>query len=165
MSNKMVSPQTTQCYSHGFSWTFAVRRGRKPLKVRKVGAMERAMRTPVGEMQIIAPGVIMHRITEGVSIKAADAHIVKQVTEELAGGEPAVVVVDMRGVAFADRQARDAFKEGAGGVEIGTALLTDRGFSEKLAGLFERYSEPTRPVEMFHSEADAIDWAKSLLAG
>ena len=127
--------------------------------------MEQAMRTPVGEMRIIAPGVIMHRITEGVSVSEADANMVKQVTEALAAGEPAVVVVDMRGVAFADRKARDAFKEGAGGVEIGTALLTDKGFSEKLAGLFERYSEPTRPVEVFQSETDAIAWAKSLLAG
>ncbi len=70
----------------------------------------------------------------------------------------------MRGVAFATREARDAFQDGAGGVEIGTALLTDRGFSEKLAGLFKRYSKPARPVEMFHSEADAIAWAESILA-
>ena len=116
-------------------------------------------------MRLIAPGVIMHRLDEGVSITETDANVVKQVTEELAAGEPVVIVVDMREVAFANRDARDVFKEGAGGVEIGTALLTDKGFSEKLAGLFQRFSEPTRPVKVFHNEADAISWAESLLAG
>ena len=74
------------------------------------------------------------------------------------------MVVDMRAVAFAGSAARDSFQEGAGGVEIGTALVTDRGFSEKLAGLFKRYSQPSRPVEIFHSESDGIVWAESLLA-
>ncbi len=126
--------------------------------------MEQVKPTPIGEMRVIAPGVIMHRITEGASVTGEDANTVKQVTVELAAGEPVAVVVDMRGIAFADRDARHAFKEGAGGVEVGTALLTDRGFSEKLAGLFERFSEPTRPVEVFHSETAAIEWAASLLA-
>jgi hypothetical protein len=126
--------------------------------------MERVKKTPIGEMRLVAPGVIVHRLTEGVSITEADANLVKQATEELAGGKPIVIIVDMRKVAFANRDARDVFKEGAGGVEIGTALLTDRGFSEQLAGLFMRFSKPTRPVEVFHNEADAIAWAQSLLA-
>ena len=115
-------------------------------------------------MRVVAPGVLVHRMHEGVTVTEKAANIVKDVTEELAAGEPVVIVVDMRGIAFASRDARDAFKEGAGGVEIGTALLTDRDFTEKLAGLFKRYSEPTRPVEIFHSEADAIAWAESLLS-
>jgi hypothetical protein len=125
--------------------------------------MARIKRTPIGEMCLIKPGVIVHRLAEGVSVTETDAHRVQEVTEELAGGEPVVIVVDMRAVAFATRDARDVFKEGAGGVEIGTALVIDKGFSRKLAGLFERYSEPTRPVEIFHSETDAIAWAESLL--
>ena len=110
-----------------------------------------------------APGVIIHRLNEGVTVTESDADLVKQATVELAAGEPAVVIVDMRAVAFADRDARNAFKDAAGGVEVGTALLTDKGFSEKLAGLFTKFSEPTRPVELFQVEADAITWAKSLL--
>jgi len=126
--------------------------------------MEQVRQTPIGEMRLVAPGVIVHRLMEGISVTAADANRVKEVTEELAAGEPSVVVVDMRGVAFANRDARDSFSEGAGGVEIGTALLTDKGFGETLAGLFKRFSEPARPVELFHSEAEAIAWAESLLA-
>ena len=114
-------------------------------------------------MRLVAPGVIVHRLNEGVSVTEADADLVKQATIDLASGKPAVVIVDMRAVAFADRDARDAFKDSAGGVEVGTALLTDKGFSEKLAGLFTKFSEPTRPVEVFHTEADAIAWAESLL--
>ena len=120
--------------------------------------------TPIGEMRLVAPGVIMHRLTEGVSVNETDAESVKMATEELAAGKPVVVIVDMRKVAFADRQARNAFKDGAGGVEIATALLASRGFSEKLAGLFTRFHEPTRPVELFHDEADAIAWAQERLA-
>lgn len=126
--------------------------------------MEQAKETPIGVMRLVAPGVIVHRLAEGVTVDGTEAAVVKQVTEELAAGEPVVIVVDMRGMAFANRDARDAFKDGAGGVEIGTALLTDKGFSQQLAGLFKRYSEPTRPVGIFHSEAEAITWAESLLA-
>ena len=48
--------------------------------------MMRAKQTPIGEMQLIAPGVIMHRIREGVTVAGSDATIIKQVTEELAAG-------------------------------------------------------------------------------
>lgn len=115
-------------------------------------------------MRLVVPGVIVHRLDDGVSVGDGDAAAVKQLTEEIAAGDPVVMVVDMRAVAFAGRDARDAFRDGAGGVEIATALVTDRGFSEKLAGLFMRYSQPSRPVEIFHSEADAIAWAQSVLA-
>lgn len=125
--------------------------------------MEKSKRTPIGEMRLVAPGVAIHRLNEGVSVTEADVSLVQEATIDLAGGEPVVVIVDMRDVGFADRDARDAFGESAGGVEVATALLTDRGFSERLAGLFTRYSEPTRPVEVFHTEADAIAWAESLL--
>lgn len=120
--------------------------------------------TPIGEMRLVAPGVLVHRLDEGISVAANDAKAVKQLTEELAAGQPVVMVVDMRAVAFAERDARDAFSEGAGGVEIGTALVTDEGFSDKLAGLFVRYSRPSRPVNVFHNESDAIAWAQTLLA-
>ena len=125
--------------------------------------MEQSRQTPIGELRFAAPGVLIHRLAEGVLVTEADADLVKKTTAELAGGKPVVVIVDMREVGFAGREARDGVKQGAGGVEIGTALLTDRGFSEKLAGLFTKYSEPTRPVEVFHSEAAAIAWAESLL--
>lgn len=122
------------------------------------------MQTPVGEMRLIAPGVIVHRLDEGVTVDLTEANLIKEATEELAAGERVVIVVDMRAVAFADRDARDAFKDGAGGLEIGTALVVGGGFSEKLASLFTRFSEPTRPVELFYEEADAVAWAESLLA-
>lgn len=120
--------------------------------------------TPIGEMRLVAPGVIVHRLEEGVSVGENDATVVKRLTEELAAGKPVVMVVDMRAVAFAERDARDSFQDGAGGVEIGTALVTDGGFSDKLAGLFVRYSQPSRPVEVFRNESDAIAWAQSLVA-
>ncbi len=126
--------------------------------------MEQSRQTPIGELRFAAPGVLVHRLTEGVLVTEPDTNLVKKATAELAGGKPVVVIVDMRGVGFAGREARDGFKDGAAGIEIGTALLIDRGFSEKLAGLFTKYSEPTRPVEVFHSEADAIAWAESLLS-
>lgn len=120
--------------------------------------------TPIGEMRLVRPGVIVHRLEEGISVAAEDAEVVKQLTAELAAGQPVVMVVDMRQVAFAERDARDAFSEGAGGLEIGTALVTGEGFSDKLAGLFLRYSRPSRPVNVFRTESDAIAWAQTLLA-
>jgi hypothetical protein len=126
--------------------------------------MGEVTQTPVGEMRMVAPGVIVHRLEDGVTVDEDDAVAVKRATEQLASGEPVVMVVDMRAVAFAGRDARNAFSEGAGGVEIATALLAARGFSERLAGLFMQFSEPSRPVQVFYEEAAAVAWAKTQLA-
>jgi hypothetical protein len=126
--------------------------------------MSEGTRTPIGEMRIVAPGVIVHRLDSGVNVDGEDAHAVKQATAELAAGKPVVMVVDMRSVAFAGRDARNAFSEGAAGLEIATALVADRGFSERLAGLFMQFSEPNRPVQVFYDESEAVAWAQRQLA-
>ena len=67
-------------------------------------------------------------------------------------------------VAYAGRDARNTFSESASGLEIATALVTTHGFSEKLAGLFVQFSEPSRPVRVFYDESEAIAWAQAQLA-
>jgi hypothetical protein len=42
--------------------------------------------------------------------------------------------------------------------------VADRGFSEKLAGLFMQFSQPNRPLEVFYDKAEAVAWAQRQLA-
>ena len=121
--------------------------------------------TPIGEMRSVASGVLVHRLNEGVAITEADAVEVKRITERLAGGSPVVVIVEMQQMAFADRSVLEAFASAGGGVEVATGLVVDRGISEDLAGLFVRFHDPDRPVEVFERLSDAMEWGQSVLAG
>lgn len=51
------------------------------------------------------------------------AREIQRVTVELAGGAPVAVLVDMREMEFAGRDARGMFSDDLGGVEVATALL------------------------------------------
>lgn len=120
------------------------------------------MKTPIGEMRITEPGVLIHELDEGVAVAEGAAAEVKRITEALAAGDPVVVIVDMRAMAYADRDVRDAFST-APGAEVGTALVVKPGLSEDLAGLFTRFHNPDRPVEVFVDMSEAENWARTRL--
>jgi hypothetical protein len=118
-------------------------------------------RTPIGEMWIDEEGVLWHRLAPGAVVTAEAAAEVLATTKRLAGGRRVPVVVDIRGVAFADRESRDAFAGAdAGETELATAILVDKGFSARLATLFVRFSNPSRPTRVFTSETEARSWLR-----
>lgn len=121
------------------------------------------MRTPIGEMVLADDGIIIHTIDEGATVDADAATSVLEATRSLAGGRPVAVVVDLRGVAFADRASRSMFaSDPAGGVEVATALVAGPAISEFLASLFMR-SEPERPTALFGDTDAARIWATEQL--
>ena len=121
--------------------------------------------TPIGEMRMAAPGVLVHQLSEGgVTVTEDAATEVKRITERLAGGDPVVVIVDMRTLAFADRNVRNEFGSAAGGVEVATGLVVEQGMiSGELAELFIKFHDPDRPVEVFGRVPEAMAWARTLL--
>lgn len=120
-------------------------------------------RTPVGEMWIDEEGILWHRLAAGVVVTAEAAAGVLATQKRLADGRRLPVLVDIRGVGFADRQSRDAFAGAdAGETELATAILVDQGFSARLAALFLRFSRPARPTKVFTSEKEAQSWLREV---
>jgi hypothetical protein len=114
-------------------------------------------------MRLFDDGVIVHTIDEGALVDERVAAGVLEATRTLAAGRPVSVVVDLRGVAFADRASRSAFAaDPAGGFEIATALVAGPKVSEFLAGLFLR-EKPLRPTSVFENPDDARAWAAEQL--
>ncbi len=121
------------------------------------------LRTPIGEMRLFDDGVIVHTIDEGALVDEHVAAGVLEATRTLASGRPVAVVVDLRGVAFANQASRNAFAtDPAGGVEIATALVAGPRVSEMLAGLFLR-EQPVRPTSVFENPDEAQAWAAEQL--
>ena len=122
-------------------------------------------RTPIGELVLFDNRVMVHTIDEGAAVDRSAAVEVLAKTEELAAGEPIAVVVDLTRVAFADHSARDTFaRDGAGGAEIATALVASARITEFLAGQFMKTAELTRPVRLFDSVDEAVQWAAEQVA-
>ena len=120
--------------------------------------------TPIGEMWVDEHGVRWHRITTQERITAQDAAEVERIAAELTQGKPAPAVVDIRSVSYAGRDARDAFGDPFGsGLELATALIVSTGSSVAMATAFIRITKPNRPVEVFTSEAKALEWAMGFL--
>lgn len=105
--------------------------------------------------------VIVHVIDPQAVLSPEGAREVQRVTVELAGGVPVAVLVDMREMGFAGRDARAMFSDDLGGVELATALLVSSDISAALAGLFKKYQSPDRPVEVFSDEEEALAWARA----
>lgn len=117
------------------------------------------LRSPIGMMELFDDGVIVHTIDEGALVDGKAATGVLESTRMLAKGNPVAVVVDLRGVAFADQGSRGMFAaDPSGGVEIATALVAGPRVSQFLAELFLR-EKPARPTSVFDEPKDARAWA------
>ena len=121
------------------------------------------LRSPIGVMQLLDDGVIVHTIDEGAVVDSKAAAGVLEATQMLANGKPVSVVVDLRNVAFADKGSRSMFaSDPAGGVEVATALVASARVSQFLAGLFVR-EQPARPTSVFEDPTAAKAWAAEQL--
>ena len=129
-----------------------------------MGADDRPrVRSPIGDMQLFEDGVIVHTIDEGALVDENVAAGVLETTRVLAAGQPVSVVVDLRGVAFADQASRQGYAtDPAGGIEVATALVAGPRVSEFLAGMFMR-EKPERPTSIFDNPEDARVWAADQL--
>ncbi len=108
--------------------------------------------------------VIIHRLDPDVVVSVEAAKEVERLTGELADGARVATVVDMRGMGFAGRDAREVFAH-MGGVEAATALLVRSDLSAGMAGLFKTFQSPDRPVQIFTEEQEAVDWARRQVGG
>ena len=122
-------------------------------------------RTPVGRVWIDDAGLLWHRLDPGIVVRAEHAAHVAEVVTSLSNGRPVRAVVDISGVQFADREARDAFSHVFdGSVEVATAIIVDSAISRTLGTLFLKLSRPARPVKLFLHEEAASRWVAGVAA-
>ena len=125
--------------------------------------MADSARTPLGEMWMTDDGILVHRIEEGLNITADSASEVKKTVAELTNGRPVPAVVDMRAVGYADRAARMMFGASTeDSSELATALIVGPISSQTMARAFIAMG-PQRPIEVFTSEDEALEWARTFL--
>ncbi len=124
----------------------------------------RSVTSPVGEMVLHADGVIVHTLASGALVDTESASAVLELTRDLAAGAQVAVVVDLRAIAFADRDARDQFaRDPAGGVEVATALVVGPRVAGFLARQFVESAQPDRPTQVFEDISGAREWAVAQL--
>ena len=121
------------------------------------------IRTPVGAMWIDEGGLLWHRLDPGVVVRAEHAARIRQATAALTGGRPVRAVVDISGVEFANRSARDAFAQPLDeSNEVATAVIVKSAVARALGTLFLKLSRPSRPVRLFLDETEGAEWVASV---
>ena len=125
--------------------------------------MSEPIRTPVGMMWTDEAGLLRHRLDEGVTVRAEHAAGIRDVVLEVSDGGPVRAVVDISGVQFADRQARDAIASSLDDSnEVATAVVVGSAVSRALGTLFLKLSRPSRPVKLLLDEDEAAKWVASV---
>jgi hypothetical protein len=116
-------------------------------------------------MWIDSTGLLRHRLDEGITVKAEHAAGIREAVQEVAGGSPIRAVVDISGVQFADRHARDAMATALDDSnEVATAVIVRSPISRALGTLFLKLSRPERPVRLFLDEEEAAQWVATVPA-
>jgi hypothetical protein len=81
----------------------------------------------------------------------------------LSGGEPVLLIVDVRQARVLSREARTYFTgPGAGRILRALALWIGSPTSKVLGNFFISLSRPSVPVKLFTSEDEAAAWLKEL---
>ena len=117
--------------------------------------------TPIGQAWIESC-VIHHHIADGTVVTESLAEKTVAKLAGFVGDRRLPAVVDIRGVTFADRAARDVFARDLG-FELATALVVSSGFTKNLGNIYLRLSRPGRPTKMFNSSHEPTRWAEAFI--
>jgi hypothetical protein len=124
--------------------------------------MEGTVTTPIGQMWI-EDGILFHRI-ESFIVEPEAAAQIGDAVRTLTGGKQVPAVIDIRKVAFAEKDARRMFAQSPEeSLEIATALIVAPGSSQTMGQVFLKIDKPDRPVAAFTTEAEAVAWAREFL--
>jgi hypothetical protein len=117
-------------------------------------------------MWIDEDGLLYHRLDDGITVRDEHAAGIRDAVAEVAAGAPVRAIVDVSGVEFADRQARDALASALDDSnEVATAVIVGSAISQTLGTLFLKLSRPSRPVKLFLDEAEAAGWVSTVPVG
>ena len=127
--------------------------------------MGEPIRTPVGMMWLDEAGLLWHRLDHGVTVRVEHLAGIHEAVSTVSNGKPVRAVVDISGVQFADRAARDGFAQPIDDSnEVATAVVVDSAISRAMGTLFLKLSRPSRPVQLFLDEDEAVRWVAAVAA-
>lgn len=109
-------------------------------------------------------GLLWHRLDEGVTVEPDHLDGIRSAVRELTNGAPVRAVVNISGLHFADRAAREAFARPIDDSnEVATAVVVGSAMARTLGALFLKLSRPARPVQLFVDEDEAARWVASVV--
>lgn len=101
-------------------------------------------------------GIILVDWTVPAKVTLDDAISIMDQVDRLSGGVPAALLVNVGATQGMERESRSHFQK-AGNLKA-TALLVGSPVSRVIANLFIGLNRPAYPIQLFTSEAEAVQW-------
>lgn len=119
----------------------------------------RTIETPVGPFDLLEGGIVFWTVSFGSVIDERMARKAYEATLDLAEGGRVAIVVDARGLGFADRGARDLLADTEIEGRVSTAVVVAGRIVRWLANQYARQVEGRRLIRIFNAEGEAIAWS------
>jgi NADH:ubiquinone oxidoreductase subunit C len=122
----------------------------------------RTIHTKVAEVSLREQGLIHARAFANTELDLVDAReyldAVMYLSEEL----PYTVVLDMTGVTYSSKEAREWLSETCSrrGLTVCTAIIAQSYASKIIANLAITVSRPSFPMQIFDDENEALRWCR-----
>jgi hypothetical protein len=120
--------------------------------------------TPISRLWLAADGIGRVEYLPGAKVTVDALRAQFDGAFRLSGGKAVPALVDIREIAFADREAT-SFLAGAEVARVtkAAAALVDSPMSRYLGNFFIRFYRPPYPTRLFTSEEEALKWLKEFL--
>jgi len=120
--------------------------------------------TQTTKMWISEKGIVRVDYKTGVAETISEAKDNFNALKKLSAGKRFSVLVDIRKVKSQDRKSRQLFAgKKSDKIMIATGLIIGSPLSRVIGNFFLGLNKPQRPVKLFTSENEAIEWLKQFL--
>lgn len=113
-------------------------------------------------VRTFADRVVVVEFARGLVIDRTVARTTRELQASITDGDH-VVVADLRGIAYADREAREFFSTDPSGMQRAIAVIVGRRISSYVADRWVTDYELDRPVSVFTDPAEALRWARQMV--
>ncbi len=122
----------------------------------------RTIQTKAAEVSLREHGLIHVRTFANTELGVDDAREYLEAVMYLSEELPYAVVLDLTGVTYASKEAREWLSEATSkrGLTVCTAIIAQSYPSKIIANLMLTVSRPSFPVQAFDDEAEALKWCR-----
>lgn len=124
--------------------------------------MHRTVQIRVGEVSLVEDGLIYGKAFANAEVDLKIAQEYYSVVAYLSEERPHSTVLDISGVTYLSKDAREWLREESSqwGITVSAALITNSFASKAIGNLFLKLSKPSFPVRIFESRELAEQWAR-----
>lgn len=123
--------------------------------------MTKEVVTRTGTLRMGEDGIARVHVFPGARMNAEDTVENLATIEEFNLTEPCPLLVDIRDMAYIDREGRALFEKAIGVSAVG--LLIGSPISKVIGSFFIGLNKTVTPTKLFTSESEALQWLKSFL--